>query len=234
VSFFAAAIYFISILPFIMSEPIHTVRLVFRFLDMHKSDIEEKSMKFARRIFGLGLVLIFTLGCSAPKVQRISPTFRPTATPILPTLAPAALMVHNNLERFVGGKADTIIKAYGMAPVDFMDSSYRPPIIRVMKYPELGLEFNLNKDRIYLISASKPFTGKVFGLKIGDNISRLVAAYGTYETDGKLYQDKDLGLKVLSVKWPAKLPMWFFTITEKGIIARISFSDQVIFGNWIG
>ena len=191
-------------------------------------------MKLARRIFGLGLILIFTLGCSAPKMQRISPTVRPTATPILPTLSAAALLVHDNLEFFVGGTADTIIQAYGLAPIDYMDSQFRPPIIRVMKYPELGLEFALNKDRIYRFSASRPFTGKVFGSKIGDNISRLEAVYGPYETDGKLYQDKDLGLKVLTVKWPLKLPQWFFSITEKGIITYFAFLDQDIFGTWIG
>ena len=191
-------------------------------------------MKLVRRIFGLGLVLIFMLGCSAPKVQRISPTVRPTATPVLPTLSSAALMFHNNLERFVGGTADTIIRAYGMAPVDVMDSRYRPPIIRIVKYPELGLEFNLNKDRIYNISVYKPFTGKVFGLKIGDDISQAVAVFGAYESDEKIYPNTDLGLKVYYVTWPLKLPMWSLAVSENGIIARISFHDQAIFGNWIG
>jgi hypothetical protein len=218
-----------------MFESIYPVRGFFRFLDLLQSDIEEKSMKLARRIFGLGLVLIVMLGCSAPKVQgRTTPIIRSTATPILPTLSAAALLVHNNLEFFVGGTADMIIKAYGMAPVDYMDSSYRPPIIRVMKYPELGLEFNLNKDRIYRFSASGPFTGKVFGSKIGDDISRLVAVFGAYESDEKIYPNTDLGLKVYYVTWPLKLPMWSLAVSENGIIARISFHDQAIFGNWIG
>jgi hypothetical protein len=191
-------------------------------------------MKLARRIFGFCLILIFMLGCSTPKVRRISPTVRPTATPILPTLSPAALMVHNNLERFVGGTADTILMAYGEAPVDYMDSRFRPPIIRVMEYPELGLEFNLNEDRIYNFRAVRPFTGRVFGLKIGDNIRRAVEVFGTYETDGKIYPNKDLGLKVYYVTWPVRLPMWSLTVSENGIIAQINFHNQAIFGNWIG
>ena len=191
-------------------------------------------MKLVRRIFGFGLVLILTLGCSAPNVQRKSPSIRPTATQVLPTLSPAALMVHNNLERFVGGTADTIVRAYGMAPVDVMHPGYTPPIIRIMQYPELGLEFNLNKDRIYNINVTKPFTGKVLGLKIGDNISQGVAVFGTYESDGKIYQNKNLGLKVFYVTWPTKLPKWSLAVSENGIIARISFHDQAIFGNWIG
>jgi hypothetical protein len=193
-----------------------------------------------------------TLTPQATPSPEVTPTPEPTPTPEVtpfgeptPTRSPEPVVEEepplpsideaksrHTIEVKAGDSSADIIAAYGQPSSDEILPNFDPPVMRMMRYSSLGLAFMLNSDRLCCITVTKPYSGEVFGLKIGDPISRAIAIYGdeysTFETAAIIGID---GL-VLAHFWDTFLPNWFF-YSQDDTIVGMKLHDPSIYGSWI-
>lgn len=168
-----------------------------------------------------------------------TPSPLPSATPTntftpTPTLRPLPGSVdearqYYDLEVSEGEWASAVIEAYGEPASDEMLPNFNPRVMRVLSYPELGLEFSFNRNQLWGIDVTRPFDGEVFGLRLGDPIRRAIDIFGSgYETFETGHANMG---SVLAYYWQADLPKWFF-YTQDDMTVAIGFFDKSIYGEW--
>jgi hypothetical protein len=92
------------------------------------------------------------------------------------------------------------------------------------------LIFVLNSDRRGAIDIIQPFSGDVFGFKIGDPISSAITIFGG-EYDSFEMGEFNINI-VTCYSWKNKLPSWFFYAIDDRIVG-FGFFDKSIYGEWV-
>jgi hypothetical protein len=138
-------------------------------------------------------------------------------------------MTRNDIIVTGGDTYEDIISAYGEPSKDEMSPNFNPPIMRSVSYHDLDLKFLLNKDIICCIEAYDNFDGEVFGLKIGDYISKAIAIFGD---DYEEFETAAYNVGMCDgYHWLDKLPNWHIKAKD-GFIVEFGYFDREIYGPW--
>lgn len=126
-----------------------------------------------------------------------------------------------------GASSSDIIEKYGQPTRDYWPENFNPRVRYVMEYHDQGLEFGLTRDKLSDINVYSNFQGEVFGLRIGDPISRAIAIYGND------YRRVETGVVVIRTYyyWEESLPNWPVYVENEVIVAFL-LHDKSFYGSW--
>jgi hypothetical protein len=190
--------------------------------------------------FGLTVIVLLLAGCDVVQadppasVTPIPPaaqskSITETATPQVPSISEA---LGRHTVRVKGGSSAADIRSfYGEPSSAELPMHYDPPVMYFMEYKSLGLDFALNQDRLWGIGVKEPFSGEVFGLRIGDPISRAIAIYGN-DFKMSVQETGPARYSFTIYSWKDKLPNWVFYVRAEKIY-EFDFRDDDIYGYWI-
>jgi len=147
----------------------------------------------------------------------------------LPSSIAAAKQMHT-IQIEAGASSADIIAVYGQPSDDYWPENFNPPVRHIMKYRDQGLQFGLTRDKLSDIDATPNFQGEVFGLRIGDPISRAIAIYGN---DYSTFESGTVEVGIaMAYYWEVHLPNWFVYVKDDLIVAFL-LHDKSFYGPWM-
>jgi len=88
------------------------------------------------------------------------------------------LLLYNNINVKLGDHKDRLIKEYGNPNTVEVSKKYYPKgVVSTYVYDDIGLRFNLKGGVVYKIQVGSNFKGALYGVKIGDGISKVKAIF---------------------------------------------------------
>lgn len=183
-------------------------------------------MRQAVVVFVMGVALGFVVGCDGQSARS-----KPMPASIEEARA------RDDIEIGRGYSHNKVKSVHGDPWATARLSAFEPQVVTRMIYQQ-GLEFLCTHGVVCGITVTAPFSGEVFGMRIGDPIDQVIAVFGPDFQSGerhlsdRSYRHRSVKLGfVQAYSWEQHFPGWWFCAKDGEIVA-FNWEDPEILSIW--